>query len=214
MSGSHFDHQHPEGHAGADGIVAGSLMYAAPAGAKLGGAVALILATMLMPASQSRWLLVIAGILLFAMVFSLVTPGFLLRRMLLLAPFMLCVVLGAALQPGSGPGWAVVAAKSALCLTTVILLSNTTPFGAILGVLQRIGIPSLLITTMALMHRYLFVLADEMVRMRRARTSRTFVRSKRFTWSVMATVAGRLFERATERADRIYDAMCARGWKS
>ena len=30
---------------------------------------------------------------------------------------------------------------------------------------------------------------------------------------VLATVLGQLFVRASERAERIYDAMCARGWK-
>ena len=213
MSGSHFDHQHPEAAAGADGAVASSPMYAAPAGAKLAVAVALITVTMLLPPSQSRWLIVVAGILLFAMVFILVSPWFVAKRLLMLAPFMLCVVLGAALQPGSALDWRIVAAKSSLCLVTVILLANTTPFGAILRVLEKMGVPALLITTMALMNRYLFVLADEMVRMRRARTSRTFVRSRGFTWTVLATVAARLFERAAERADRIYAAMCARGWR-
>ena len=71
----------------------------------------------------------------------------------------------------------------------------------------------MLITTIALMHRYLFVLVDESERMRRARASRTFTRGRRFHWHTLATVVGQLFIRASERAERIYDAMCARGWK-
>jgi cobalt/nickel transport system permease protein len=117
------------------------------------------------------------------------------------------------LRPGSAADWRLVAARSALCLTAAVLLSETTTLGSILNVLRRIGVPALLITTMALMNRYLFVLADEMVRMRRARASRTFAGGRRFTWQVLATVAGRLFERAAERSDRIYAAMCARGWR-
>jgi cobalt/nickel transport system permease protein len=76
-----------------------------------------------------------------------------------------------------------------------------------------VRVPGLLITTIALMHRYLFVLADEAERMRRARASRTFARRRRFHWHTLASVAGQLFIRASERAERIYDAMCARGWK-
>jgi energy-coupling factor transporter transmembrane protein EcfT len=49
--------------------------------------------------------------------------------------------------------------------------------------------------------------------MRRARACRTFTRGRRFEWNVLATVLGQLFIRASERAERIYDAMCARGWK-
>jgi cobalt/nickel transport system permease protein len=57
------------------------------------------------------------------------------------------------------------------------------------------------------------VLADESERMRRARASRTFTRGRRFQWQTLASVAGLLFVRAAERAERIYAAMCARGWK-
>jgi len=63
------------------------------------------------------------------------------------------------------------------------------------------------------MHRYLFVLMDESERMHRARASRTFTHTRRFQWHTLATVVAQLFIRASERAERIYDAMCARGWK-
>jgi energy-coupling factor transporter transmembrane protein EcfT len=49
--------------------------------------------------------------------------------------------------------------------------------------------------------------------MRRARNSRTFHRGRRLRWQTLATVVGQLFVRSSERAERIYDAMCARGWK-
>ena len=91
--------------------------------------------------------------------------------------------------------------------------SNTTPFTSILRVLKSVRVPGLLITTIALMHRYLFVLADEAERMRRARASRTFTRGRRWQWLALASVVGQLFVRASERAERIYNAMCARGWK-
>jgi cobalt/nickel transport system permease protein len=74
-------------------------------------------------------------------------------------------------------------------------------------------VPALLVTTLALMHRYLFVLLDESERMRRARSSRTFWRQRRARWRMLGTVVGQLFVRASERAERIYAAMCARGWK-
>lgn len=118
-----------------------------------------------------------------------------------------------ALQPTAGANWWGVALKSLFCLITIIVVSNTTPFSQILQVLKRVRVPGLLITTIALMHRYLFVLADEAERMRRARASRTFVRQRGVRWQTLATVIAQLFVRASERAERIYDAMCARGWK-
>ncbi|MCX6909024.1 MAG: hypothetical protein NTY01_13420, partial [Verrucomicrobia bacterium] len=99
------------------------------------------------------------------------------------------------------------------CLLTMILLSNTTSFADILRVLQRLRVPSLLVTTMALMYRYLFVLADEVGRMGRARASRTFAAQRSAAWWSQADIIGQLFIRSTERAERIYAAMCARGWQ-
>jgi cobalt/nickel transport system permease protein len=104
-------------------------------------------------------------------------------------------------------------ARCTICLFTMTLLSQTTPFADILHILRKIHVPALLITTLTLMHRYLFVLADESARMRRARNCRTFTPQKKFAWKTLSTVIIQLFLRATERAQRIYDAMRARGWK-
>ena len=99
--------------------------------------------------------------------------GLLFKRLFLLSPFVLGVALVTPRTPAARVAWTTVAAKGALCLLTVVLVSNTTPFSRILAVLKSIRVYSLLITTIALMHRYLFVLADESERMRRARASRT-----------------------------------------
>jgi cobalt/nickel transport system permease protein len=103
--------------------------------------------------------------------------------------------------------------KSTLCLFTMILLANTTPFSEILGVLRRLRFPAVLITTLALMYRYLFVLIDEAERMKRARLSRTFAPRRARTWVSLSTLIGQLFVRSSERAERIFHAMTARGWK-
>jgi cobalt/nickel transport system permease protein len=95
----------------------------------------------------------------------------------------------------------------------MILLSNTTRFTDILGVLREIGIPSLLVTVLALMYRYLFVLIDEAERMTRARASRTFAAGRLRLWKSAASVVSQMFIRSSERAERIYAAMLARGWK-
>jgi cobalt/nickel transport system permease protein len=184
-----------------------------PAGPKLAAGLAIIIGTVTLPLHWYAWHLGVSAVLLGAIVAGRISLLFLLKRILLLSPFVLGVVLVNALQPAVRAHWPSLAAKSALCLLTVILISNTTPFGQMLRVMRRVRVPDLLITTLALMHRYLFVLADEAERMRRARASRTFRRGRRFQWSTLATVAGQLFVRASERAERIYDAMCARGWK-
>jgi cobalt/nickel transport system permease protein len=135
------------------------------------------------------------------------------KRMLLLEPLVLGVAGLMLFQPGGGKIFAAVMFKANLCLLTTVLLANTTPFTELVRVLQRLRVPWLFVTTLTLMHRYLFVLADEAERMRRARASRTFIHGRRFQWQALSSVVGQLFVRASERAERIYNAMCARGWR-
>jgi len=204
MSNNWMGHQHGRSN------TAIHRMAAAP---KLAAALAVILGTVLTPWRFRGWFIGVAALLTATALWSRIPPKFLLKRLLLLSPFVLGVAVVNAFQPETRGSWAVLAARSALCLFTVILVSNTTPFSQILRVLKRLRVPGLLVTTIALMHRYLFVLADETERMRRARLSRTFTGRRRFRWQTLATVVGQLFVRASERAERIYDAMCARGWK-
>jgi len=184
-----------------------------PAALKLGGALAIIIVTVLAPAEWRGWFAGVFLFLLLGIALSRLSVWYLVKRLLLLLPFVLGVVLVNALAPTGRANWLALAVKSSLCLLTVMLVSNTTPFSEMLRVLKSVRVPALLITTIALMHRYLFVLADEAERMRRARASRTFTPRRRFQWHALASVVGQLFVRASERAERIYDAMCARGWK-
>jgi cobalt/nickel transport system permease protein len=184
-----------------------------PAAAKLAVTLALVLAVVLLPRSPVAPLLALAAVLLLLAALSRLPARFLLKRLLLLEPLVIGVAGLMLFQPGGGRVFAVVLLKTNLCLLATVLLSNTTPFTVILRVLQRLRVPWLFVTTLTLMHRYLYVLADESERMRRARASRTFTRGRRFEWSTLATVVGQLFIRASERAERIYDAMCARGWQ-
>ena len=180
-----------------------------PAAIKLTGALVLLVATI----SLRQALVPVAVVLIVVAAASHIPIEFLLKRLLLLEPLALGVALLALFQPQGGGIFAFLVAKSTLCLLTMILLSNTTSFSEVLRVLRRVHVPALLITTLSLMYRYLFVLVDEADRMKRARTCRSFVRRRRFRWHTMATVAGQLFIRSTERAERIYEAMCARGWR-
>jgi len=190
-----------------------SIIHRLPAGGKLAAALAVVVVVLLWPAGHASLLVFPAGFLVAVAALSRIPPWFLLRRLLLLEPFILGVSLLAWLQPG---GWRLallLILRCTLCLLTMILLSNTTPFAELLRVLKALRVPGLLITTLALMYRYLFVLVDEAQRMKRARMSRTFVPKRRREWRTSATVVSQLFVRASERAERVYDAMCARGWQ-
>ena len=147
--------------------------------------------------------------------FSRLPAAFLLRRVLLLEPFVFGVAALSLWQPH---GWVIfwhAVARSTLCLAVLTLLAATTPFSEIIRVLRAWRVPALLLTTLTLMDRYLFVLVEESGRMQRARASRTFApRSRWAVWRSLAETLGELFVRSVERAARIHAAMCARGWET
>jgi cobalt/nickel transport system permease protein len=184
-----------------------------PAGLKLGVALVVIGGTAAVPEGWTFWFVGVGILHILVIGVGRIPVLYLLKRLALLSPLVLGVAVVNAWQPAARGGPWSLALRGGLCLLTVLLLSNTTPFSRILRVLQWAHLPNLLVTTLALMHRYLFVLAEESDRMRRARASRTFVRGRRAEWGTLSTVVGQLFIRASERAERIYDAMCARGWK-
>lgn len=180
---------------------------------KLAAAFVLVLAIVLMPLSVLWFfgtltvsLVVIAGL-------ARLPWKYLLWRLVLLEPLVAGISVMSLFQPGGTRVFAALVIKSTLCLATMILLSATTPFSGLLRVMQRLGVPWLLVTTLALMYRYLFVLANEAERMHRARASRTFTRQRFQIWRSLGTLLGQLFVRTSERSERIYAAMCARGWK-
>lgn len=134
-------------------------------------------------------------------------------RLLVLAPFVAGACLASLFQGATGPGWRVLALRGGLCVATVSVFASVTPIASLPALLRRLHVPALLVSTLALMHRYLQVLVDESERMRRARASRTLRKGRVHAWSLSAELIGRLFLRASERAERIYLAMCARGWR-
>ena len=190
-----------------------SLLHRLPASWKLAVGLGIIVGTVTAPLDWTWWFVAVSLALAVAIGLSQLSLIFLLKRLLLLSPLVLGVAVASAIQPVGRAPWVAVCVKSVLSLLTVVIISNTTPFSQILKVLRLVRVPDLLITTIALMHRYLSVLADEAERMRRARLGRTFSKRRPVEWRSMATVISQLFVRSSERAERIYHAMCARGWK-
>jgi cobalt/nickel transport system permease protein len=190
-----------------------SPIHRAPAAFKLALALTIVVTAVATPLARGWLFAAIAASLMLVALASRIPPSFLLRRLLLLEPLVVGFVVLSAFQPGGIDVALSIAIRSTLCLATMILLTNTTPFAEILTVFRRLRMPALLITVLALMYRYLFVVIDEAERMQRARKSRTFKRERTHVWASLATLVAQLFVRSTERAERIYAAMCARGWR-
>lgn len=180
---------------------------------KLAAAVGLVVATVAVPFPFTPYYAPVALLLFVITGLSGIPVSFLVRRLLLLQPVVAGVVVLAFFRPD---GWTIaarIALKSNICLTTMLLLANTTPFSGLLSVLTRLHVPGLLVTVLSLMYRYVFLLIDQGERMMRARRSRTFVR-RRLSWMTGAGIIAQLFIRSTERAERVFAAMTARGWRS
>jgi cobalt/nickel transport system permease protein len=185
-----------------------------PSGVKVIGAVTAVVALTVVPIRWQAAFAAVAALLLVVAVLSRIPASFLARRLLLLEPFVLGVAVLALVQAGGVRVFVAVVVRSTLCLATLILLANTTPFTELLRVLRRVRVPGLLLTVLALMYRYVFVLIDERDRLQRARASRSFGPRAAGRWRSIAATAAQLFVRSSERSERIYAAMCARGWRT
>ena len=72
--------------------------------------------------------------------------------------------------------------------------------------------PRVMIMILSFMYRYIFVLVDEVMRMRQARDSRNFGGSRLWHLKTIGNMTGTLFIRSYERGERVYAAMLARGF--
>lgn len=100
-----------------------------------------------------------------------------------------------------------------------ILLVAVTPFPDLIHAFEHLRVPTVLTTIIAFLYRYLFVLTDEVLRLLRARDSRSAAipgqkSGRNIFWraQIAGHMAGQLFLRSYERSDRIYNAMLARGY--
>ena len=110
--------------------------------------------------------------------------------------------------------------RSWLSVQLAILLVGTTEFPKIVHALNHLRVPTIITVIISFLYRYLFVLADEVLRMLRARQARSAAAAGinpggNVLWRarIAGHMAGQLFLRSYERSDRIYNAMLSRGYK-
>lgn len=156
------------------------------------------------------------------------------RRAFVALPFVLAALAVPFVTPGATlfslpwVGWSVttpglirfasILLRTWLAVQGAILLSATTRFHDLLWALGALRVPQPLVSTIGFMYRYLFVLADEALRMMRARSSRSArpEGSSRppLLWAgrVTGSMVGSLLLRSLERSERVYAAMASRGY--
>lgn len=102
--------------------------------------------------------------------------------------------------------------KFTLTVSTALLLVATTSFPNVCHASRQLGIPSVFVSQLSFLYRYIFVLMEETMRIVRARDMRSYGQSGR-GMKVFVHIAGILFIRTVERAERIYNAMLSRGFQ-
>ena len=158
--------------------------------------------------------------------------GYTLKRLLIVSPFAVGIaVFFPLLEPGRavftcpvGPWTLTVTdagllraagllAKFALSVWATLLLLSTTRFPDVVQALARLRVPRAFTVQLAFLYRYLWVLVDESMRMRRARLARDGGHGPPgLRFRAGAGIVGVLFLRTYDRAERIYWAMAARGF--
>jgi cobalt/nickel transport system permease protein len=105
-----------------------------------------------------------------------------------------------------------VVVKSWLSILCLIVLSSSTKFEELLQGMSGLKVPQVFVQITSFMYRYMFVIADQAMRMQMARDSRNFGMKRSNIFKTIGNMVGMLFIRSYERAERIYAAMLSRGY--
>ncbi|MFC2015116.1 cobalt ECF transporter T component CbiQ [Chloroflexota bacterium] len=165
------------------------------------------------------------------MLISRVPVSYVLKRSLVIMPFILMITIFIPfIKEGEIAGsyniglWQVsvthnglqvlwnVLSKAWLSILSLILLTSTTKLTNLLRGLEQLRMPRIMIMILSFMYRYIFVLVDEVLRMKQARDSRSFGGSRLWRIRTVGNMIGTLFIRSYERGERVYAAMTARGF--
>jgi cobalt/nickel transport system permease protein len=214
-----------------------SAVHRADARVKLLLALVFALSNLLLP--DGAWIAfgLSLGLVVVATLLADLEPLFALKRSLIALPFALAAAAVVFNVPGQAlASWQVgpwlleptdagavrfvsIVTRSLLSVMGVVLLGATTPFPDIAHALRHLRVPASLVAVLAFGYRYLFVLTDEALRLMRARDARrarpaggAARPSPMWHASVAGHMAGQLFVRSLDRAERVHQAMVARGY--
>jgi cobalt/nickel transport system permease protein len=157
-------------------------------------------------------------------VFADLPVAYLLRKLMLAAPFALLIgifnplldqeVLLRIGAVGLSGGWVSffsILLRFTMTVGAALILIATTGYQAVCMALEKMGVPQVFVVQLLFLYRYLFVLVDEASRMVRARSLRSFG-GKGSGIRVFGSMAGHLLLRTMDRAQRIHLAMLCRGF--
>lgn len=197
--------------------------------AKILGFIGFTVVVVTTPARAVWAFILYAAILFFLIGLSRVPLTYVLKRALVVVPFLVVVAVFLPFFHKAGAGgyslggtrvtgegllvlWNA-GAKAVLGVISMIVLAATTTFPQMLSGFERLRAPKVFILIVSFMYRYSFVFIEEARRMRRAMTSRNY--RARWLWNVpiLGRLLGALFLRSYSRGERVYVAMLSRGYE-
>jgi cobalt/nickel transport system permease protein len=151
--------------------------------------------------------------------------GMMIKRLLLISPFILFMaagnllldrhpvmqIFGISISGGMISG-TVIVAKTVISVAGLLSVTLCIPFYRICRALEALHLPEVMVTQLILLDRYRSVLHDEAQSMQKARDIRSFGRKGKELVRT-APLIGSLLLRTTNRAERLYRSMIARGFQ-
>lgn len=156
---------------------------------------------------QPSTFLVLAAELALAVAVAGLPVGAFLTRALAPMPFVVAFAAAAAIGGDTDRAFLLLV-RGALSITAILLLASTTPMARLLDALLWLRVPGALVEVIQFVYRYLFVLAEQMWRMRNAAAAR----GARSSLTVAVSTVRTLFAQAYRRAENIHRAMLSRGY--
>lgn len=196
---------------------------------KLISILVLIVTIVLTPPLPMAAFAVYAVIIFALMSLSRLPWSFVLKRSLVIIPFVLFVVMFAPFMKNSTSfgsydlgiiklqvfglvvAWNALI-KAWLSVMLLIILTTSTRFSELLQALTWMKMPPIIVAMISFIYRFAFNFAYHLGNMYQALKARGFGGTKAWQWRVLSQLLAGLFIRAFERGERLYDAMLSRGF--
>lgn len=101
--------------------------------------------------------------------------------------------------------------RGLFAVQALLLVVGSHGFSGLCHAMRRLGVPAILTVQLQMVFRYMRVLLEEALTMKRAREARGYGK-KRMSLKMWGTMTGQLFLRTVDRSERIHTAMKARGF--
>jgi cobalt/nickel transport system permease protein len=161
---------------------------------------------------------------LFVIITGEIPARVILKKLLVVSPFVIfvgifnpildkeiiCQLFGVRIS-GGWVSYGSLMIRFILTVSSALLLIATTSFPGICLALEKLRVPKIFIVQLLFLYRYTFVLADEAVKIVKARSMRSFGKKGKDIKSFI-NITGALLIRSIERSERIHQAICSRGF--